>query len=247
MKKILLFTAIILTVSSALAADPTSTTSSMQLSAYKDEVVDAAVSSAFTIKYFDETEIAGIVSSKDISSEVSEQDLSLERAFSIAISSNSRNTMTIDLEFSPFVNQSDPSDSDKNIPISYNIAATTSRQRGSNTVRSNNSNYYYAYLPSLTPSEESPVSVPKEGNTVRITYNPTYKTYRHTNRNTVLTTNTEYTGSLPNTSGNLPGFSDSDRLTSSVAFNLNLSSENYAAMLYFVEYIATVGISITMN
>ena len=247
MRKSLLFAAILIVISSALCANPTSTTASMQVSAYKDQAIDATVSNTFTIKYFDNTAITGIVQSKDISDQIDAENLSLASAFSITISSNSRNNMTMDLQFSPFVNQSDPTNSDKSIPLLYSIGTTTTRTKGSNTVRSGNTNYYYAYLPSLTLSKSSPVSVSKTGNTVTITYNPTATVYRNRNSSTVMSTTTQYTGTLPSTTGNLPGFSNTDAIVSSVVFNLLLNSSDYENMLFFVDYVATVAITITMN
>ena len=243
MRKSLLFAAILIVISSALCANPTSTTASMQVSAYKDQAIDATVSNTFTIKYFDNTAITGIVQSKDISDQIDAENLSLASAFSITISSNSRNNMTMDLQFSPFVNQSNPTDSDKSIPLSYAIGTTTTRTRGSSKV----SSYYYAYLPSLTLSKSSPVSVSKTGNTVTITYNPTATVYRNRNSSTVMSTTTQYTGTLPSTTGNLPGFSNTDAIVSSVVFNLLLNSSDYENMLFFVDYVATVAITITMN
>ena len=259
MKKTLLF-AFILALASALSAAPATTTSSMRVSAFKDEVVDPTISSTFTIRYFDNTEITGVTQFKDISERLTEGSTSIAGAFSINIVSNAKATIPISLTFSPFVSQTDTSDK---VPLTYSMTPTVTKTAGDTRIRVNNNNqvtnsgktyYFYAYTPSYTLTGENvtggnTVNVPAAGTTATLTYKPDKNVFRYkSSSNTPPNVNDiNDDATMPSsTSDKLPGFNN-NKLSSTATFALSMTSENYAAMEYFENYIATVRVEISMN
>ena len=79
-----------------------------------------------------------------------------------------------------------------------------------------------------------------------MTYKPDGAVYR-TDQNTTNVNNITTVTTMPSsTSNKLPGF-NTKKLSSTATFALSMTSENYAAMEYFENYIATVRVEISMN
>ena len=258
MKKSLLLVAILIVISSALCANPTSTTASMQVSAYKDQAIDPTITSVFTIKYYDGSEITGVTQSKDISSLFSDDSTNIAGAFEITIESNNKATIEIGLSFQPFVSQNNSEDK---TPLQYRMTSTTTKTAGDTRIRVNTSNvvvssggtwYCYAYTPSLTlagtnVSGGNTVTVPVSGTSATLTYKPDGSVYRTTSNTTNVNKITSSTTMPTNNSSNkLPGF-NTKQLSSKATFELLLDSTDYSNMRYFVDYVATVAITITMD
>lgn len=239
MKKIaliLILLAICLTPAISISAS-----TDLRLSAYKENPLPADLKFTVTVTYQNTSEISGMGNLYDISDKVTKETTLyyVGAAFTVAISTTYRTAPEVTLTFAPFVNQKDTTLS---FPVSYTLSKSTPTITGSNR----SGLYYFRYTPGVVMKKDgaeiTTVTVSEEGTTVTLAQ--TLATIqRSTRKNSGYTTISE--SSLPSTTNNtLPGLSDTQALSSTAFFKLNIDGNDYQSMMANVDYIATVRLTV---
>ena len=243
MKKIaliLILLAICLTPAISISAS-----TDLRLSAYKENPLPADLKFTVTVTYQKTSEISGMGNLYDISDKVTKETTLyyVGAAFTVAISTTYRMAPEVTLTFAPFVNQKDTTLS---FPVSYTLSKSTPTVTGENRLRSGFSYYYYRYTPGVVMKKDgaeiTTVIVSEEGTTVTLAQ--TLATIqRSTRKSSGYTTISE--SDLPSTTNNtLPGLSDTQALSSTAFFKLNIDGNDYQSMMANVDYIATVRLTV---
>lgn len=247
MKKLILsFGLMVILLFNAFAA--TTATTSMRLSAYKEEPLPPDLKFTLTVKYQNNENITGMGNIYDISDKVTKETTLyyVGAAFTVAISTTYRTSPEVTLTFTPFINQKN---TELSFPVSYTMTKNTPTITGDNKTGGGffSSSYYYRYTPDMVLKNSSGATV----TTVDIsevgtnaTLSQTLATIqRSTRKNSGYTTIQE--SSLPATTNNtLPGLAANQALTSTAYFKLNIDGNDYQSMMANVDYIATVRLTV---
>ncbi len=260
MRKAFLLISILIVTSNLLFADSNNSTAEMEITAYKQaSTTSNQLTSVKTTLYDGSTELQGIVNKpytiKDETVDMLGSDYIFDKdyAFSITISSRSKNPTIVTLKLSPFVNVNDSS---KTIPVTYIYSSADPNNiyypdSSSNPASQGSTYYRYLYKPKIIFTGGSTVSV-NETTLVTLTHeldleNSKYITYskkksRYTEKNR---TSLE---SVPTSGNTIRGLSsDSDNLVTTSKFNIKVSENDYAKMAANTDYLATVTLTISAN
>lgn len=246
MKKLILsFVLMVLLLFNAFAA--TTATTSMRLSAYKEEPLPPDLKFTLTVTYQNNENITGMGNIYDISDKVTKETTLyyVGAAFTVAISTTYRTSPEVTLTFSPFINQKN---TELSFPVSYTMTKNTPTITGSTRVSAGLlTSYYYRYTPDMVLKNSSgatvtTVDISEVGTNATLTQ--TLATIqRSTRKNSGYSTIQE--SDLPSTSNNtLPGLASNQALTSTAYFKLNIDGNDYQSMMANVDYIATVRLTV---
>ena len=263
MRKAFLLISILIVTSNLLFADSNNSTAEMEITAYKQaSTTSNQLTSVKTTLYDGSTELQGIVNKpytiKDETVDMLGSDYIFDKdyAFSITISSRSKNPTIVTLKLSPFVNVNDSS---KTIPVTYIYSSADPNKiyypdSSSNPASQGSTYYRYLYIPKIIFTGGSTVSV-NETTLVTLTHeldleNSNYITYSRTGRFFYTYTEINRTSleSVPTSGNTIRGLSsDSDNLVTTSKFNIKVSENDYAKMAANTDYLATVTLTISAN
>lgn len=254
MRRILLVFIILILSVLPLVADATSATTSMRVSAYKE---DPMPNLEYSIKVYYQNkanEITGIAQVYDITEKINKETtyMSVGSAFRIDISSTYKNPINVEMYFTPFVNQRDTS---KMVPITYTLSGNVGTQTvgGSTNVTVSNQTYRYRYTAGRNwkdseGNEITSLLVTESGTTATLTQyvakveSRYLRTYGWTSSWTSWTEST-----MPTVGGEvLPGLGSNQSISTISYFNLQISDDDYNNILEAnVDYIATVRLTVS--
>ena len=258
MRRILLVFIILILSILPLVADATSATTSMRVSAYKEDPMPDLEYSIKVYYQAVENEITGITQIFDITEKINKETtyMSVGSAFRIDISSTYKNPINVEMYFTPFVNQRDTS---KTVPVSYTRTGGFSSVAGSTNVYSSEDRkyMYYRYTPGLVFTDSNnntiatlnsnntsaTINVTEVGTTVTMTQNIA-KIEKRKNRSSGTWSETTV---MPSTTGQtIPGFGTTQSLSTVSYFTLQISDDDYNNILEAnVDYIATVRLTVS--
>lgn len=244
------FTTLALSLLLLLCCFAESASSSMEVSAFKEAPLPDI---AYTITIKDHTQnqtgtaISGIASIFDVSSKIS-SNRTIDKAFSIYVSSNLKNSISIGVKFTPLVNQDDKSIT---VPVTYKFSTSgLSQVKGSTYYQKTGRNYYFArYTPSLKIGGSTTGTYSIDQNTsYTLVFNPaeTIQTGTATQNNSNNVRTWSNATAMPSTSGNtLPGFTGTNAVSGTANFGLSITESDYEALRANTDYVTTVTITIS--
>ena len=242
MKRIIFVAIILLLLSVPILADATSATTSMLVSAYKENPMPE-LQYELRVSYQGNETISGIAKIFDVSDKITNENTlwKVGNAFQININSSYKAAIPITVTFTPFINQKDKESS---IPVTYTMRQSNSyRTTTDYTYTAYYSRYYYRYYPSVTLQDSSGTSVSQitviQQSTATLT-----QAIASIERSSYSNRNYKSGYSMPSTTGNtIPGITNNP--SSVVYFDLEISQSDYMAMDANVDYIATITFEVT--
>ncbi|MCF0238039.1 MAG: hypothetical protein HUK24_05525 [Sphaerochaetaceae bacterium] len=219
-----------------------------QYSSY-DQFIPTKASFLITIKNNDDDVVLN-GSTVDITKKI-DNSRTINNAFAVILTSNyNKNSIVVNLEFTPFVNQSDSTDK---IGVTYNYSLETP-QYSVGSVKINNC-AYFRYLPkSYLTNNVTSVSVPSSTTTQSInlffavdkreernaTWNPTWGSSEWTNIQ-------QNTSNWEKQNETLPGFASEDFISTTSNFSMTINETEYNNMDVSAQYLASVKLTVTID
>ncbi len=237
---LLIVTAIIF--ASCLFADDTTDSATLNVSAYKETPIPS-MNYTISIQDFNSSAISGVTTVIDISNKM-KTSRTLTNAFTITIKSNLKTPIPVVIEFSPLINQEDAAAAP--IPVTYTMTkGTLTEVVGDTRIKVNNNRYYYGYTPAIDLTGNA-TTVEVSENEVTTTLTHSIGTVRRSSYNGTNFNRYASTTTMPSQNSNvLPGFTNSQVLTSTAKFNLSIDENDYNNMAANMDYAATVKLTIT--
>ena len=230
-KQILLITLLIASVFS-LFAGINSDEGDLLISAFK-ETPPADANTTIKITGYNGDTTYKINKSFDINDKVKNDAVSIDKAFTITITTNQADDISISLNFSHFVNQVDTT---KTIPATY----TFSHENYEEVTTSKKDNYYYKYTPVIAIDDQDITN----GDSKSITTGKTVSFVQKINQQRKSSSSGTYSNYTNTKTGTLIAISNKT-VTSTSYFKLDLTAANYNAMVANQEYVSTVKLTIT--
>ncbi len=238
---IMLYTVLIL---AALFAETKTGNSSFRVSAYKNSELPK-LDYKITISNYASSSITGFTNEYDVSSKLTSNNLSFQKALVVTIQSNMKLDIPVLISFSPFISQKDSS---KTVPVKYTFTKDTPQAvEAQEWIWCNGSREYFRYTPELTLTDSSgstvtSISTGSSGATATLTHSVPKAEIKRTG----LFSYWDDYGGMPNAPGDtLPGFRGEQALTSTGYFKLSIDSDDYNNMAANVDYEATISLTIT--
>lgn len=269
MKKILFIIAALFFLFPLFCEKATST-STMELSAYKNGQVESSsvANTTVTISTFRSQGISGVGNNYvliDENTNVFDGNNSRENAFSITISTSGKKTIKATIELTPFINVNDNSKKlYANLKYYPSTPTTTKNTTSTNYLKASNNSYYqyknFIYTPSLSLKNTSSGATISSGDTVTVNTTTTLELEQGIQSLTATRKNTSTTdtfNSIPTeykksgirynaqTTTTLPPSNDSPSVVATAQFDLSINSNDLESIDANTDYIMTVTITIT--